>query len=238
MNEEHEYYYDSDDDYEDINSDDEYAKYYLTDEQLDNLIYQIQQNGSQHTFYEIEAFLCSADEIDVYEWRQDLNEEYTKKQTINQIEKQLDKKFGKPSTRLTPPCNETTETSTSSHENDNRDTKINTELQKSTYNTASKVFTKPMQQKFLQAAFNHWKTAIPNIKAPHKLSPNAPIFISKSNSTALPITAVQTDSVPIPTTLLATKAATKTPLTVSTTTLTTSQEPTTIKETETSFEVL
>ena len=68
MNEENEYFYDSDDDYEDMDSDDEYfnsEKYYLTDQQLDELIFRIQQDGSKYSFYEIEFFLCSADEVQV-----------------------------------------------------------------------------------------------------------------------------------------------------------------------------
>ena len=88
MNEEKEFFYNSDDDYEETDFDDEnydLAKYYLTDQQLDDLIHQIQQNGSQHTFHEIEAFICAAEETEVYEWRQDLNIKYNRKMTFNRI---------------------------------------------------------------------------------------------------------------------------------------------------------
>ena len=108
-----EHLYDFDDDYEDFDAEDEHYDpdtYYLTDQQLDDLIYQIQQQGSQHTFEEIDAFMCSSDEIEVYEWRQNLNEEHTKLPTFNCIEQLLDDKDGKQITRTTPPFhNETTE---------------------------------------------------------------------------------------------------------------------------------
>ena len=70
-NDKNEYLYYSDDDYEDFDAEDEHYDadtYYLTDQQLDHLIYQIQQHGSQHTFQEIEAFIRSSDKIEVYEW--------------------------------------------------------------------------------------------------------------------------------------------------------------------------
>ena len=89
MNEENKSFYDSDNDYEDIDSDDEYfnsEKYYLTDQQLDQLIFRIQQDGSKHSFYEIESFLCSADEGQLYEWSHNINEPYRKVPTFNQIE--------------------------------------------------------------------------------------------------------------------------------------------------------
>ena len=91
MNEEREYFYDSDDDFEVTHFQDEdydLGKYYLTDPQLDDLIHQIQQNGSQHTFHEIEALICAADETEVYEWRQDLNIKYNRIPTLNRIEEQ------------------------------------------------------------------------------------------------------------------------------------------------------
>ena len=123
MNEENEYFYNSDEDYEDMDPEDGYynsEKYYLTDQQLDDLIHQIQQNGSKHTFYEIEAFICSADESEVYEWRQDLNIKYNRKPTFTLIEKKLDEKYGKLPTITTPPIhNKTTEKPTSPHENVN-----------------------------------------------------------------------------------------------------------------------
>jgi hypothetical protein len=78
-NDKNEHLNDFEDDYEDFDAEDQHYDpdtYYLTDQQLDDLIYQIQQQGSQHTFEEIDAFMCSSDEIEVYEWRQDLNEEH------------------------------------------------------------------------------------------------------------------------------------------------------------------
>ena len=111
MNKEREYFYDSDDNYEDMDFEDEdydFGKYYLTDPQLDDLIHQIQQNGSQHTFHEIEAFICAADEIEVYEWRQDLNIKYNRKITFNRIEELLDEKYGKTRTVPTPPVHNKT----------------------------------------------------------------------------------------------------------------------------------
>ena len=106
MNKNNEYLYNSDDDFEDIDSEDEFYNpetYYLTDQQLDDLIYLIQKCGSQHTFQEIDAFICSSDEIEVYEWCQDLNEKFTQLPTFNHIEKLLDEKYGKQPTRATPP---------------------------------------------------------------------------------------------------------------------------------------
>ena len=79
MNEENEIYYDYDDEYEDMEYDDEYYNqddYYLTDQELDDLIDQILKHGSKHTFHEIEAFLCSANEIEVYEWKINLSNPY------------------------------------------------------------------------------------------------------------------------------------------------------------------
>ena len=120
--EENELLYDSDDDFEDMDSDDEYfnsEKYYLTDQQLDLLIFRIQQDGSKHTFYEIESLLCSTDEVQVYEWSHNINEPYRKVPTFNQIEQQLDKKYGTPKTRLTPLINnEKIESPKSLHENE------------------------------------------------------------------------------------------------------------------------
>ena len=86
MNDKNEYLYESDDDYEDIDSEDEYYNpetYYLTDQQLNEFIYQIKKCGSKHTFHEIEDFICLSDEIEVYELHQDLNEQYTKMLTFN-----------------------------------------------------------------------------------------------------------------------------------------------------------
>jgi hypothetical protein len=124
MNNNNEYFYYSDDDFEDIDSEDEFYNpetYYLTDQQIDDFIYQIQKCGSQHTFHEIEAFLCSADEIEVYEWHQNLNEHYTKITTFKRIEKLLDEKYGKPLTIATPPIhNEITENHMSSHEDETK----------------------------------------------------------------------------------------------------------------------
>ena len=56
MNKDNEYFYNSDDEFEDIDSEDEFynpENYYLTDQQLDQFIYQIQNCGSKHTFQEI-----------------------------------------------------------------------------------------------------------------------------------------------------------------------------------------
>ena len=132
-----EHLYDFDDDYEDFDAEDEHYDpdtYYLTDQQLDDLIYQIQLQGSQHTFEEIDALISSSDEIEVYEWRQDLNEEHTKLPTFNYIEQLLDDKYGKQITRSTPPFhNETTEKTASSHEvelNEILNNKIYKQLQK------------------------------------------------------------------------------------------------------------
>ena len=56
MNDTNEYLYDSDDDYEDIDSEDEYYNpemCYLTDQQLDDFIHQIQKCGSRHIFVKL-----------------------------------------------------------------------------------------------------------------------------------------------------------------------------------------
>ena len=53
MNENNEYLYESDNDYEDFDSENEYYNpetYYLTDQQLDELIYQL-QNAAPHTHF-------------------------------------------------------------------------------------------------------------------------------------------------------------------------------------------
>ena len=105
MYEENELFYDSDDDFEDMDSDDGYfssEKYYLTDQQLDELIFRIQQDGSKHTFYEIESLLCSTDEVQVYEWSHNINEPYRKVPTFNQIEQQLDKNIWKTKNKTNP----------------------------------------------------------------------------------------------------------------------------------------
>jgi hypothetical protein len=88
MNKNNEYLYNSDDDFEDIDSEDDFYNpdtYYLTDQQLDNFIYQIQTCGSKHTFQEIDALICSSDETEAYEWCQDLKEESTKLPTFYYI---------------------------------------------------------------------------------------------------------------------------------------------------------
>ena len=199
MNEENEDFYNSDDDYEDLQSDDEVydlGKYYLTDQQLDDLIHQIQQNGSKHSFYEIEAFLCSTDETEVYEWRQDLNIKYNRTPTFNQIEKQLDKKFGKPQTRTPPIHHETTEIPTSPHEIETGAQINDTVVQKQIIKNST-IFPGELKALVTKAAFQHWKiathTAIiqDNIKIINyfKLSPNAAIFIP-NNSTIVSTTTV------------------------------------------------
>ena len=151
MNKNNEYLYNSDDDFEDIDSEDEFYNpetYYLTDQQLDDFIYQIQKCGSQHTFQEIDALICSSDEIEVYEWCQDLNEEFTQLSTFNHIEKLLDEKYGKQPTRATPPI-------ISKHENDKQEIQVNNKGEDFKEQQKDKVFTKDLKIKFARAAFYH-----------------------------------------------------------------------------------
>jgi hypothetical protein len=159
MNKNNEYLYNSDDDFEDIDSEDEFYNpetYYLTDQQLDDFIYQIQKCGSQHTFQEIDALICSSDEIEVYEWCQDLNEEFTQLSTFNHIEKLLDEKYGKQLTRATPPI-------ISKHENDKQEVQFNKkakELKELKEQPKIKVFTQELKTQFTRAAFQHWRSII------------------------------------------------------------------------------
>jgi len=164
MNEENEFFYDSDDDYEDIDSDDGYfnsEKYYLTDKQLDEFTLQIQHDGSKHSFYEIESFICSADEVQVYEGRHSINEPYRKVPTFNQIEQQLDKMYGKPTTKLTPLINNAkTETPKSLHENDKQKIQADDNCSKTNERKTTRVFTKELKIQFQQAAFQQWKVVV------------------------------------------------------------------------------